>query len=78
VILTPAANTPKAVLSEREQFQELMNVSQFVVTDAAETESIKVEHAEGQKCERCWHWETDVGSHVPHPTLCGRCVKALP
>jgi len=30
-----------------------------------------------QKCERCWHWETDVGSHAEHPTLCGRCVEAV-
>jgi len=31
----------------------------------------------GQKCERCWHWETDVGSNPEHPTICGRCVKAV-
>jgi isoleucyl-tRNA synthetase len=32
---------------------------------------------DGQKCERCWHWETDVGQHVEHPTLCARCVEAV-
>ncbi|MBM3837809.1 MAG: isoleucine--tRNA ligase [Verrucomicrobia bacterium] len=77
VILTPGANTPKAVLSEREQFQELLNVSQFVVAPPAEVEDLKVERAAGQKCERCWHWETDVGSHHEHPGLCSRCVKAV-
>jgi isoleucyl-tRNA synthetase len=30
-----------------------------------------------QKCERCWHWRDDVGSHAEHPTLCGRCVSNL-
>jgi isoleucyl-tRNA synthetase len=34
-------------------------------------------HADGQKCERCWHWETDVGKNTEHPTLCGRCVEAV-
>jgi isoleucyl-tRNA synthetase len=30
-----------------------------------------------QKCERCWHWETDVGRNSEHPTICGRCVEAV-
>ena len=41
---------------------------------------ITIRHADGQKCERCWHWETDVGLHSSHPnhrTICGRCVKAV-
>jgi len=36
-----------------------------------------VARAEGSKCERCWHYESDIGSHAAHPTLCGRCVEAL-
>jgi isoleucyl-tRNA synthetase len=38
---------------------------------------IQVAKADGQKCERCWHWETDVGKNVEHPTICGRCVEAV-
>ncbi len=33
--------------------------------------------ADGQKCERCWHWETDIGQNAEHPTICGRCVEAV-
>jgi isoleucyl-tRNA synthetase len=29
------------------------------------------------KCERCWHYRDDIGSHAEHPTLCGRCVSNL-
>ena len=29
------------------------------------------------KCERCWHWETDIGSNPAHPTLCARCATAV-
>ena len=39
--------------------------------------SIHVSHADGLKCERCWHWETDVGANTEHPTICGRCVVAV-
>jgi isoleucyl-tRNA synthetase len=27
------------------------------------------------KCERCWHHRKDVGQHVGHETICGRCVE---
>jgi isoleucyl-tRNA synthetase len=65
--------------TEREALRELLNVSQLAVSSAADA-SFTVTHADGQKCERCWHWETDVGSDAQHPTLCARCagvVKAL-
>ncbi|MEB3303191.1 MAG: isoleucine--tRNA ligase [Cyanobacteriota bacterium] len=39
--------------------------------------SIRISRAEGQKCERCWHYSSDIGTHQSHPTLCGRCVGVL-
>jgi isoleucyl-tRNA synthetase len=41
------------------------------------TGSIAISRADGQKCERCWHWETDIGQNLEHPTICGRCVEAV-
>ena len=61
------------------EFQELLNISQFeteVWPDDPEFE-IQVSKADGQKCERCWHWETDIGKNSEHPTICGRCVEAV-
>ena len=29
------------------------------------------------KCERCWHYQGDVGSEPAHPTICGRCNSNL-
>ena len=29
------------------------------------------------KCERCWHYVEDVGSHAAHPTICSRCISNL-
>ncbi len=30
-----------------------------------------------KKCERCWHWREEVGSHAEHPAICGRCISNL-
>ena len=38
---------------------------------------VKVEVAEGQKCERCWKYSTEVGENKEHPTLCHRCAEAI-
>ena len=64
--------------------QEFLGVSKLEIklVDMPENSShfikeIVVAHADGQKCERCWHWEEDVGANAKHPTLCGRCVGAV-
>ncbi|MEB3234716.1 MAG: isoleucine--tRNA ligase, partial [Cyanobacteriota bacterium] len=38
---------------------------------------VRIARAPGHKCERCWHYESDIGRHAAHPTLCGRCVAVL-
>jgi isoleucyl-tRNA synthetase len=59
--LTLGGETPTGVLSE--------------TSDGGVT--VRIARAEGQKCERCWHYETDIGQHSAHPSLCGRCVAVL-
>ena len=39
--------------------------------------TLRISRATGQKCERCWHYEEDIGSNNEHPTICGRCIEAL-
>jgi isoleucyl-tRNA synthetase len=62
--------------SDQALLRELLNVSALKIT-VGERVSNSVSKADGQKCGRCWHWETDVGSHPEHPTICARCVKAV-
>lgn len=38
---------------------------------------IKIEKADGEKCERCWSISKSVGSNSEHPTLCTRCCENL-
>jgi isoleucyl-tRNA synthetase len=40
-------------------------------------ESIAVTASAAPKCERCWHYRADVGTHAGHEGLCGRCVSNL-
>jgi isoleucyl-tRNA synthetase len=71
----PALANAKA---QAEALRELLNVSQLELRLAGEDPlTAAVEKAAGQKCERCWHWETDVGSYTEHPTICARCVAAV-
>jgi isoleucyl-tRNA synthetase len=61
-----------------DSLRELLNVSQVELANGGgETVFATVTKADGQKCERCWHWETDVGTTPEHPTICGRCVEAV-
>ena len=38
---------------------------------------VQVAKADGHKCDRCWHYTTDVGQDAAHPTVCGRCAAVL-
>src|SRR5688572_14142111 len=38
---------------------------------------VRVTPTQHKKCDRCWHYRTDVGASAEHPTLCGRCISNL-
>lgn len=38
---------------------------------------VEVAKIELLKCDRCWHYESSVGSHAEHTTICDRCVSNL-
>jgi isoleucyl-tRNA synthetase len=40
-------------------------------------EAVEVAASGAPKCERCWHYRADVGTHHDHSGLCGRCVSNL-
>lgn len=77
VTLTGPASALKDAADLAEPLRELLNVSQLELKAGGDALSVTISKAAGQKCERCWHWETDVASTAAHPTLCGRCVKAI-
>ena len=69
-----------------EDLQQLFITSQAEVVDNVEGGAsyaygdIKVEHADGEKCQRCWNYSEDLGSVGELTDLCPRCqavVKTL-
>jgi isoleucyl-tRNA synthetase len=76
--VTLQLNSPSrpGVADRSSDLRELLNVSQLDF-ESADVLAAYVSKVTGQKCERCWHWETDVGKTAEHPTLCGRCVEAV-
>ena len=69
----------KLLSSLGDDLKFVLITSQAKVTEVANAadEAIIVTPSTQQKCERCWHYRTDVGSHADHPCICGRCVTNL-
>jgi isoleucyl-tRNA synthetase len=44
---------------------------------AAEALQTRAKASSNTKCERCWHYQVDVGVDPAHPTICGRCNSNL-
>jgi isoleucyl-tRNA synthetase len=59
--------TSQAALVNGQQLDESYTSAQV------EGLSIRVQPADGAKCERCWMRAYSVGSHEDHPGLCNRC-----
>ena len=67
------------LLALKNDLRFVMITSQAVVHESpreAEHE-IVVTPSTHPKCDRCWHYRSDVGSDAAHATLCGRCVSNL-
>jgi isoleucyl-tRNA synthetase len=46
-------------------------------SDAIEGLRILVEAAPGEKCERCWCYDEEIGTDAEHPTICPKCLAAV-
>ncbi len=78
-----------AVLEDNKKLLPMLFiVSQIDVSDAAVPSdafpaatqpglSIRVSKASGEKCERCWNYNEEVGADSEHPTLCPRCAATV-
>lgn len=81
------AEIQKFLVENREKLELALIVSEVeIVENIDETFTkgeeatdlyIKVLHAEGEKCERCWKYSKELGKDPEHPTLCPRCASVL-
>ncbi len=74
--LTAAGEDFAALQSLGEDLRFVLIVSQLSLVEGAQL-GIEVLASTAAKCERCWHYRTDVGCNPEHPGLCGRCDDNL-
>jgi isoleucyl-tRNA synthetase len=65
----------------RDELRYIFIVSQvdLALAEDGATDAVRVTiaRADGEKCERCWNYSTQVGEATRYPTACERCVVAL-
>lgn len=76
VILTVDKETLGFLLPYYPELRYIFIVSQVEVHEDDKF-SVKIENADGEKCERCWNFSTRVGEFEKFPTVCERCIEAL-
>jgi isoleucyl-tRNA synthetase len=63
-----------ATLGDDLKFVLITSRARLVRGDAL---AVAVTPSAATKCERCWHWRSDVGHDTAHPAICGRCTSNL-
>ncbi|MEO8674452.1 MAG: isoleucine--tRNA ligase [Casimicrobiaceae bacterium] len=66
-----------ASLADDLRFVTITSAARAERAEKGGTLAIAVNPSGGEKCERCWHWRSDVGADAAHPLLCGRCLANL-
>ena len=73
VVLTADAETTQFLLDFHAELRYIFIVSEVEVHEG-DAISVEIRRADGEKCERCWHYTTDVSSDTNYPGACGRCA----
>ena len=75
VIISAEGSDYEFLKENQDLLMTVFIVSGFEVVEGAS--DIKVEVADGEKCERCWMYSTTVGEDKENPTICHRCSENL-
>jgi isoleucyl-tRNA synthetase len=62
-----------------DQLKAVFIVSQVNLSTGDDVKEVKVEvkKASGEKCSRCWVYDTSVGKNAEHPAICRRCIETI-
>jgi isoleucyl-tRNA synthetase len=77
VLIRPSAADAELLQGYAEQLRYLFIVSQVELGSESQASEIEIRRADGEKCERCWNYSTQVGDFERYPTVCERCAAAL-
>lgn len=67
----------KLLKEYNDQLPQIFIVSKVELANTTSETNIRVSHAKGDKCERCWLWSESVGKDSLYPTLCLRCTEVV-
>lgn len=77
-LLQNTTELDKILIVSRVDLEPAANRSEDAVTlDEVSGVWVKVQAAEGHKCERCWIIDLTVGADPRHETLCQRCAQVV-
>jgi isoleucyl-tRNA synthetase len=80
VIIRASGETAGGLRRHESDLRYILIVSQVEIaeaTDNREAFQVQVVKADGEKCERCWNYSTEVGKDASYPTICERCIPAV-
>jgi len=68
-----------ALCPYEDELKRIFIVSQVALSTGDEVKEVRVEvrKAEGEKCGRCWVYDTSVGLNPEHSTICQRCSETI-
>ncbi len=72
-----AAPEDHALLASLGDDLKFVFITSAITLVAGSALQISVSASSDAKCERCWHYRSDVGQDAAHPTICGRCTSNL-
>lgn len=76
VVLITDKETTRFLLDYYVDLRYIFIVSQVEVHEG-DGFAVRIEKADGQKCDRCWNYSVRVGEFERYPTVCERCIEAL-
>jgi len=77
-ITTSSDGVYELLKEEADILDNLFIVSQVEIEKTEDGElDITVQHAEGEKCQRCWKYDIRTGENEKYPDTCPRCAKVL-
>ncbi len=51
--------------------------AEIIISNENDLGIFEIAKARGEKCERCWHYESDTGKNSINKKVCGRCLSIL-
>jgi isoleucyl-tRNA synthetase len=76
-VVVSANESDRALLASLGDELKFVFITSVAQVQAGAELAVSVTPSTAVKCERCWHWRSDVGHDAQHPALCGRCTSNL-